>query len=349
VTVEALADRLLATPRGTCVAPDELGAWFGGFNQYKGSGADVSHWLAMHGARGLKVDRKTGDRPTIYIPHAAVCVAGTIQPTTLRRVLLPEFFENGLAARLLVSMPESRTKRWTDGDISDATYAAVDGLFSPLFNLKAGAGPHGDEPMLVDLDEGARDQWIRFVNEHNEQMQALHGHARAAFAKLEGYAARFALIRHCVRQVDDEKESNYVDGSDIEAGITLARWFGNETLRVYRVNTETEEQCERRKLLRLIHRLGGRVTPRDLMQHSRRFPTAEDAETALQSLVDAADGSWEPVRPGARGGRPTMQFVLADSPDFPLSDRANVNTTSESNRKPRVPFTSTGANGRETA
>lgn len=165
----------------------------------------------MHGARGLKVDRKSGDRTTIYIPHAAVCVSGTIQPDTLRRALLPEFFENGLAARLLVNMPEPRAKRWTEHEITDATQAAVNGLFDRLFDLRLAPSPDGNEPALIDLSEDARAIWIDFVNEHNQKTHDLHGHARSAWAKLEGYAARFALVRHCVREVDGQQQSIYVD------------------------------------------------------------------------------------------------------------------------------------------
>jgi len=151
ITIEATADRLLATPRGVLMGPEELSAWFGSFNQYKSGGADVAHWLALHGARALKVDRKTGDRPTIYIPHAAVSISGTIQPGTLRRALLPEFFDNGLAARLLVTMPETRAKKWTDAEISDETMRAVDDLFDALYALRPDDGIDGPEPKMIGL------------------------------------------------------------------------------------------------------------------------------------------------------------------------------------------------------
>lgn len=76
-TVEELADRFAAAPRGLLLAREELSGWFGSFNQYKnGKGSDVAIWLKMHGARSLTVDRKTGDRRTIFVPRAAVSVAG---------------------------------------------------------------------------------------------------------------------------------------------------------------------------------------------------------------------------------------------------------------------------------
>ena len=53
---------------------------------------------------------------------------------------------------------------------------------------------------MLDLNEVAMDAWIAFVNEHNEMMADMSGPARSAWAKLEGYAARFALIQHIVRE-----------------------------------------------------------------------------------------------------------------------------------------------------
>ena len=338
ITTEALAVRLLHTPRGTCVAPDELGVWFGSFNQYKNSGSDVSHWLAMHGARALKVDRKVGDRPTIYIPHAAVCVTGTIQPATLRRALIPAFYENGLAARLLVAMPEARAKRWTDAEISDQTQSVVDSLFDNLFEFRSAPGVDGDdEPRMVDLMDGALSKWKCFVNEHNAEMMDLSGNPRAAWAKLEGYAARFALLFHCIREATGDKQSVYIDSQDIDSGIELARWFGAETLRVYRALAQTDEERERDELIGWIASKGGRVTVRDVQHGPRRYRNDPDqAEPDLMALVDEGRGTWQHIRSSQVGGRPTDVFCLADSPDFPIAKPGAGTTTPKNTEESEV-------------
>ncbi|RMH20834.1 MAG: DUF3987 domain-containing protein, partial [Gemmatimonadetes bacterium] len=62
-TVEALAPILLENPKGVLLARDELAGWLGSFDQYKKGargGADCAHWLSMHNAQSLTVDRKTG-------------------------------------------------------------------------------------------------------------------------------------------------------------------------------------------------------------------------------------------------------------------------------------------------
>src|SRR5262249_23883334 len=86
-TAGALAPILLANPRGLLLARDELAGWFGSFDRYSGKGkasADSANWLSMFNADSLIVDRKTGNPGTIYVPQAAVCVSGGIQPAILQ-------------------------------------------------------------------------------------------------------------------------------------------------------------------------------------------------------------------------------------------------------------------------
>ena len=112
-TIEALGAILADNPRGVLLGRDELGAWFGSFNQYKSGGGDAAAWLELHRAGPLTIDRKTGTRIT-HVPRAAVSICGTIQPQSLRRALRQEHFENGMAARFLFAMPPERSKRWTE-------------------------------------------------------------------------------------------------------------------------------------------------------------------------------------------------------------------------------------------
>jgi hypothetical protein len=86
---------------------------------------------------------------------------------------------------------------------------------------------------------------------------------------------------------------------------------------------ETVEAQDRRKLVELIRRKGGSVSPRDLMQCSRTYRTAEDAERALRDLVEAGFGIWENSPTTAKGGRPTRRFCLSDDAGV---DRTPVNT-----------------------
>jgi len=315
-TVEALADRLQASPRGVLVATDELPGWINSFNQYKGKGmgSDVAHWLSMHRAGNLLVDRKLGEKKVIYVRHASVAVVGGIQPGALRKALTPEFFDNGLAARLLLANPPRRPKQWSEREIDAHVEDEIAKAFGVLFTLKGGTDVDGNpEPTCVPLSDSAKSLWIDFVNRTGQE-QVERGDERlvAAFSKLEGYAARIALIVHQMRHAADEHSVDpwRMDRQSIEAGIELSRWFGYEAERIYAALAESEEDRERRVLITLIQKLGGRITCRQLMQHRSGLKTADDAKAALQDLAEQGWGTWSHPTPTPKGGRPSEFFTL---------------------------------------
>ncbi|MFN7022271.1 MAG: DUF3987 domain-containing protein, partial [Phycisphaerales bacterium] len=198
-TTEALAVLLQQNPRGLLMVRDELAGWFN-FDRYAGGkgGGDAAKWLEMFGGRPTLVDRKLGG--TLYVPRAAVSIAGGIQPETLRRALGQEHRDNGLAARLLLTCPPRRAKRWTEADVNADTEAAVATVFDRLFGLTPEIDDDGDErPRLVTLADDGKRAWVRFYNEHAGEQVNLSGDEAAAWSKLEGYAARLALVVHLTR------------------------------------------------------------------------------------------------------------------------------------------------------
>ncbi len=315
-TIEALAPILLANPRGVLLARDELAAWIGGFDRYANgkAGGDAQAWINMHQAGAVVVDRRTSG--TIYVPHATVSVTGTIQPGVLRRVMTNEHHESGLLARLLLAMPPRRQRMWTDADIPRRTEDGYADLVVRLCGLAADRDPAGDPvPRLIGLTPEGKDAWVAFYNEHAREQAELVGDLAAAWSKLEGYAARLALVLHVVRTVTGDAAADAVDVQSVEAGITLSKWFAGEVVRVYGVLQETQEDRDKRLVVELIQRLGGSVTPRDLQRHSRMFPTADDAAGFLNLLSEAGLGAWETPPPGETGGRPTQRFVLTCAVD----------------------------------
>jgi len=318
VTVEGLADRMADWPRGILVAVDELSGLFVRFDRYAAGGGDVQHYLEMFSAGTLKVDRKGTERKTVFVSHAAVSICGTVQPAILREVLSQQYFDCGLAARLLLAWPEPRPAKWSDRVVSDGTLNAIDKVFNNLFELKGQTDIDGDTyPADVHLADDAQERFIEYVDVHAVKAVDLHGADAAAWSKLKGYAARFALIHHLVRQAAGEDVDPWTaDMASVEAGIELSGWFWDECQRIYRSFRETPEDRERRELLELVYKLGGRVTPRQIKEHCFRYKTSEAAEVALNDLEAKSYGVWQVVPTGGRGRPPTI-FVLADSPDYP--------------------------------
>jgi hypothetical protein len=320
-TTEALAVLLQQNPRGLLMVRDELAGWFN-FDRYaQGKGGDAAKWLEMFGGRPMVVDRKTGG--TLYVPRAAVSIAGGIQPETLRRALGQEHRDNGLAARLLLTCPPRKPKRWTEADVNADTEAAVAAVFDRLFGLTMEVDPESPalepdyRPRLVRLADDGKRAWVTFYNEHATEQAELSGDLSAAWSKLEGYAARLALVVHLTRWAAGDatlRDASRVDEASIAAGVVLARWFGDEARRVYAILSESDDDRETRRLVEWIERKGGTVTARDLTHGVRAYRGDPDAaERALSALVEAGIGRWEADAHGPKGGRPAQRFRLVST------------------------------------
>jgi 5S rRNA maturation endonuclease (ribonuclease M5) len=314
-TVEALAERLEDAPRGLLVARDELSGWLGSFGQYKqGKGRDEANWLSMFDAGPLVVDRKTGEKPIIYVPRAAACIVGGIQPGILRRMFTAEHYESGLAARFLLAMPPRRPKQWTDREVSRVTEQGLASVFASLWGL-APVNADGEEakPMDLPLADEARPLWVGFVNRHGRETADLAGPVAAAFSKLEGYAARLALVLSLARWAENPGTLGIgpvaVDVESVRAGIEIVEWAKQETLRIYAMLSEDDQELEYREVLELVERRGGTITVREL-QRAQHHKNAEEAEELLRAMAADGLGRWVDLPPGPKGGRPTSCFQL---------------------------------------
>jgi hypothetical protein len=326
-TVEKIVEVLEDNPRGMMVARNELAGWIGSFTRYKGSqgGTDVQAWLEMWDAGTVIVDRKTGDRRTTIVQRAAVSVTGGIQPGALARSLTPEMFDCGFTARLLLAMPPKRVKRWTEVEVAPEVLTAYHQLLERLLALEAETRNGEDVPVALNLTRPAKEAWVGFYNEWAGEQAAAAGEVAAAFSKLEAYAARFALLHHvvtcCGLETTDRRE---VGARSVEAGITLARWFGEEAARIYASLSETREDREVRELVEFLASQGGRVTARQLQRaRHRKYTSAEHAEEALAQLVTEGLAAWEERPAEARGGRPTRDCVLLAPPPSGTGDKTD--------------------------
>lgn len=312
-TVEAMVRVLRANPRGVLFEADELAGWVKGFDAYKGGkGADAQHWINLHGAGHIKVNR-AGLAAPIFVARAAVSVSGTIQPEVLTAALTGEHTASGFAARLLMAEPPRQQKRWTDHEVSEAVEQAFGDRLADLLDLEFATDAEGESlPVALPLAADARERFKRFVNAHGAEGMQHDGAQAAAWSKLEGYAARLALVM----QLIDSPDAMEVSDHWLAAGIELARWFGNEAARFYGGAAESPEELANRKLVAWIESKGGIVTARDLSRGPKPYRGDSDqAEVALRGLAEAGYGTLENVTAKSSGGRPTIRFRLCDDGD----------------------------------
>jgi hypothetical protein len=310
VTIEALAPILADNWRGVVIMKDELSAWLNGFDRYAGKGrhgAEAAKWLELHGARPLVIDRKNEDTPTIFVPMAAVSVVGGIPPAVLRRAIGEEYKVNGLLARLLLAWPPRRPKRWTECDVDLSLIKAFGTAYDRLFELAPDQDEVGDPtPKLVTMTPDAKALFIHFANEHGIEQQDLDGDLAAAWSKLEGYAARLALVHHLTRWAANEVgDDGILDAASMSAGIQLARWFAGEARRVYAALEATDQELETAELYKLIQERGGTISARDLARAKVKYRLAGKAEEVLCGLEKRKLGEWVVV---PTQGRPARVF-----------------------------------------
>jgi hypothetical protein len=313
-TVEGLAPLLQSNPRGLLLCRDELSGWVGSFDRYAkgGVGADASHWLSMFNGTCLRIDRKTGEPRTIFVPSAAINICGGIQPGILRTAFGSEHRENGLFYRFLTAWPPHNARRWSDDEIAGATVDAVANTLETLYGLEFDIDRFQQlTPGILTLEPNAKLAFVEFFNQHGEEQQGLADDLASAWSKLEEYAARLAMVLHYAAWAENPNSvSDRLGLPAMEGGIRLARWFGNETRRIHRMLASDEGTLTRESLVGWITRKGGAVTVRDTQTGNRRFVTADDAEDALNELNETGYGEWIDIPSGPQGGRPTRTFRL---------------------------------------
>ncbi|MDX1962856.1 MAG: YfjI family protein [Pirellulales bacterium] len=327
-TLETLAKILKENPKGVLRYSEELGSWLS-FGEYKkDSRGDLNRWLSLWNGDSVTIDRASHAQRTTHIPRTAISIFGGTQPETLAATFGRHELASGLAARLLFCQPPARLCVWRDDhpplqfeqpmreriyELQDLSFVSG-GQFKPHDFSGTDLVIHTTEPSDSELEpveltlaSNAKPIWRDFYNAHNRETFDLSGNLAAAFSKLEAYAPRLALIL----QLTSNPHAREVGEQALEGAIRLVEWFKLEATRLYGQLALSPEQRDCQRTFELIQRNGGRITGRELMRRDKRFATAEAAEAFLQQLTDSKIGTWEPVPPGPRGGKPTREFVLA--------------------------------------
>ncbi|OWY70399.1 hypothetical protein B7486_16555 [cyanobacterium TDX16] len=332
ITIEALSPILLENPGGVILIRDELAGWIGGMNAYKGGrGGDEAHWLSMHTGDALTVDRKSGIPKTIYVPSANVGIIGGIQPQTLDRVMGVENRENGLLARILLAYPPKRQRKWSEAEVHQSVIDRVTVIVGRLLTLKHDIDDKGNlRARLVRWTPSGKTAWLEFFTSHAEQGAALTGHLASAWSKLEGYCARLALLFHLVRVAtgDGVEDAEAVDAASVRAAAALVAWFGHETVRLYGLFEESDEEQADRLLIEWIESRGGEVTARELAASGPRSMRGKvsEARERLDRLVKAGHGQWSFTNQTGKG-RPSERFTLISGGNENQSEGPNFGET----------------------
>lgn len=325
-TIEALAPLLAENPRGLMASSDELASWLGSHDRYsKNTSSNETYYLSMWTAAGFLKDRRT-DMETIYVPSSFLCVTGGIPPASLKACLRQDRMESGLGPRFLMVMPPRQPKVWTDAVIPAAQTQQIEDLIDTLFAVPLVLDPETGEPkpVMARFNPAAMEEWKAFYNAHNRELQTQKGIYASAYAKLEAYTARFALLFHMIRWATGQTDDRcLIEPESLRDAIQLIAWFKREVHRVYGMLCPAADNRVQ-KLIDKVGSLGGRATVRQIQQNCRWLKeSSDDAECALQELVTMGLGCWESASTSsAKGGRVFVLKMPDSTPPRPSSAEA---------------------------
>ncbi|MBK7666690.1 MAG: DUF3987 domain-containing protein [Sphingobacteriaceae bacterium] len=221
-TIEKLAEILNENPRGIIVINDELRGWFKSFTQYDSDSLDK--WLKIFNRARILIDRI--GRGTTQINRPFVSVIGTIQPEVLDRLITPDFRECGLIDRILFVLIKAKL-RYTNGELNQDLLSQWNDTLKKLLDLASSK----EEGAYVHLSSEAKkcfETWkkeqIEILNS-NEELRLLGG-------KWDNYIYRFALILHCLENLDQSIRRE-ISKETFDKAIILTTYFQNQYYKLF--------------------------------------------------------------------------------------------------------------------
>jgi hypothetical protein len=315
-TMEELAHILADNPRGLLLLQDEITGWVRGMNQYKAKGSDRSRWLSIWSSVEFSVDRRSEHGKPLRVWQPFVGVTGGIQPDLLHELRPMGTGDDGFLDRLLFSWPEDRVRRWTEATIDPFTRDRYRQIVLRLLALEM--EPDAQErlrPKRIPLREDAKALWVERYNAHRDEMmvQSFDPRLHGAWAKLDSYAARFALIVHCARAAAEECEDDALDTESVEGAWSLVDYFKAGARRAYSRFEQSETDLCVSELIAWVRGMGAsEVTLRDAMRARRRgFGSASSGQGIFAAAADRGYGRVE-SKPQPNGGKTIVSLVLSE-------------------------------------
>ena len=308
-TVEALGAALAVNPRSIALILDELAALLGGMDKYKRGSSDESFYLSAYDGRPHQIDRKGGDKPSIYVPRCAVPILGGIQPGKARELLDSGRRSSGFVQRLLFCWPPRRAYRWTHDEPSGITLHNYGALVSKLYRLEeSDTGPE-----IIQPSPEALEAFVAWTGEHAKRSRGVSPDLAAAMSKLREIPARIGILLHEIEIAAGRQEAGSPMAADTMArAIDIARWFRHEARRVYgllEADTLTAAEAILADacsawILETLWEHGGRMSRREIAEALGSAATPPSVVSALAQLLargavirheEGPSDSWEAV------------------------------------------------------
>ena len=309
-TVERLASRLAARPKGLLLVRDELSGWLGNLDKY-GAG-DRGFWIEAYSGGDYIIDRvKHGNKP-VHVPYLSVGVMGGIQPDKIDSALF-RGDDDGLASRFLMAWPEPQLPTRPTGAF-DLGFAET--AFRKINDLQMIHDEFGNcKPAYVRMSDKAADlfhQWrIQIARRETDVAGLMLSHV----GKAPGMTARLSLILQYMRwAIEGGPEPQHIDETSVGAAAHLMgeyflpmaeRVYGDAALPDDQRNAATMAKAIRK---RRVSTINSRTVRREWALP--RLREASDISKAIAYLTDADVLRPTPSREGGGPGRVKEDFAV---------------------------------------
>jgi len=162
--------------------------------------------------------------------------------------------------------------------------------------------------VLIAFTKESKAVWRDFIKDHYKEQEdpLFPDNLRGPWGKMEGYAARLALILQLLRFACGEAKSEEVDDTSISGAADLIDYFKSHAKRVYAQLRTTPQGKKILSAVEWIRRQGGNVTARDVLMH--RVVNVRTASEAKQLLYHLQERGYGMVK---EGQKKNVSFTLA--------------------------------------
>ena len=204
-TPEAMISVHQHNPRGIALVVDEILALFNSVKRYSNRNNLIEDLLTAYSGQPLKAVRKSESRP-VFIKTPCINIIGSIQTNLLTEIFKADFVANGLTDRFLFVYPKDRKiSAWRRNDGNGSRP-------DTLSKWREILGKVLDIPCIVEEKNNAVS-----IEDDNE--------VESRKMKLNGNAARLALIFQIMKWAAEEGEMRSIEPDSVKAAIRMIEYY----------------------------------------------------------------------------------------------------------------------------
>ena len=238
-TPEAMFSIHYDNPRGIVLLVDEVVALFNSVKRYSAKSNLIEDLLSAYSGQPLKAVRKSEAFP-MSICHPCINLIGGIQTNILDEIFKKEYEANGLTDRFLLVFPKNKKiPKWQIGiDQSKRpnTMATWTYYIQKVLNIPIQLSEDGvtANPKEIQMTEEAMKFFYHWNNTIIDRVNAIEddNEVESRQMKLNGNAARLALILQVIRWSTGECQLDAIDVDSVIGAIRLIDYFEESYQRV---------------------------------------------------------------------------------------------------------------------